>query len=355
MPQPGNQDSPARLRLLMTGPLPPPQGGASVSFLELLRRLEREPSTEVRCIDSGRLRRQGLRGLPRLLGLLLRFHREAQACDVACLHCSCTGLSSLGLAALLLCRLARRPLAIRQFGGADPAALPQPHRALALWTLARCDLYFVQTRALEAAVRRRGIEPTRLLPTARPLPPEAERRAPGGPCRRFVFAGQLRPDKGLREIRALDGRLPGDVTVDIYGPETEDLRADFFDGCRQLRYRGAFEPGQAAAVLARYDALLLPTYYPGEGYPGVVVEAYMAGIPVVCTDWMALPEIVGEDSGLLLPPRDAEALLEALRRLAGDDALYHRLCQGARRRAEVFSIDTQAETLLAECRRLAHR
>ncbi len=36
-------------------------------------------------------------------------------------------------------------------------------------------------------------------------------------------------------------------------------------------------------MLQHYDMLLFPTHWIGEGYPGIIIEAYHAGIPVITT------------------------------------------------------------------------
>ena len=65
-----------------------------------------------------------------------------------------------------------------------------------------------------------------------------------------------------------------------------------FDGCRRVGYCDVVEPDNVLDVLWQYDALLLPTYQPGEGYPGVIIEACAVGLPVICTLWHRLPELV---------------------------------------------------------------
>ena len=62
-----------------------------------------------------------------------------------------------------------------------------------------------------------------------------------------------------------------------------------------------------------------------------VAEALAHGLPVVSTTTGAIPELVGDDAGLLVPPGDAEALAEALARVIGDAGLRARLAEGARR------------------------
>jgi colanic acid/amylovoran biosynthesis glycosyltransferase len=76
----------------------------------------------------------------------------------------------------------------------------------------------------------------------------------------------------------------------------------------------------------------LPSH--AEGIPVVLMEAMLTELPVVTTAIAGIPELVGEDSGVLVEPGDAIALAAALQRLA--DRPEHRLALGRRGRAVVL-------------------
>jgi glycosyltransferase involved in cell wall biosynthesis len=86
-----------------------------------------------------------------------------------------------------------------------------------------------------------------------------------------------------------------------------------------------------------------------EGMPVSLMEAAACGIPVVSTAVGGVPEMVQDGvTGLLVPPREPEALGSTLRRLLSDGDLRVRLGVAARRRAEdSFSVTRQVERLLA--------
>lgn len=88
--------------------------------------------------------------------------------------------------------------------------------------------------------------------------------------------------------------------------------------------------------MGNYDALLLPTYWEGEGHPGVILEAYCAGIPVIATRWGGIPEIVTSETGILVEPRDVEGLARAMRQIMTSEELCARLRAGARQKAIEF-------------------
>ncbi len=76
------------------------------------------------------------------------------------------------------------------------------------------------------------------------------------------------------------------------------------------------------------DVFVHPSFT--EGTPNVVIEAMAHGLPVVATAVGGLPDFVTEDCGILVPAGDAEALGEALKRVAGDAALRRSMGLAAR-------------------------
>ena len=62
---------------------------------------------------------------------------------------------------------------------------------------------------------------------------------------------------------------------------------------------------------AEYDVLVLPTFWKGEGYPGVIIEAFSVGLPVVATNLPGISEMIDSQSGILVPPHSASTLAKA--------------------------------------------
>jgi glycosyltransferase involved in cell wall biosynthesis len=62
--------------------------------------------------------------------------------------------------------------------------------------------------------------------------------------------------------------------------------------------------------MAAADLVTLPSYM--EGCPNVVLEALACGRPVVASDVGGIPEILSDECGRLVPPRDSGALAHAL-------------------------------------------
>jgi glycosyltransferase involved in cell wall biosynthesis len=165
----------------------------------------------------------------------------------------------------------------------------------------------------------------------------------------------VRPTKGIGEVIEAAERFGDEVSVDVYGPFLDGLTEDIFQGRKRVRYHGILPSDNVVDTLRGYDALLLPTYWRGEGYPGIIVEAYIAGIPVITTKWAAVPEIVDESCGLLIEPRDVDALHAAMQSLVDDPALLDRLRTGAIAKRSFFDSAVWTQKFVDYCHELAPR
>jgi glycosyltransferase involved in cell wall biosynthesis len=170
-------------------------------------------------------------------------------------------------------------------------------------------------------------------------PPARARQALGLTDADFVVAcvGRLHPHKGQADLvdalAIVRERVPGLVClVAGEGPERASLEArvrarDLTDRCRFLGSVDRIE-----TIYAACDVAVLPSRF--EGMPNTVLEAMAMGRPVVATSVDGSVELVRHgETGVLVPPRNAGALADALMGLARDRAAASRM--GARGRAAV--------------------
>lgn len=344
----------SRVRVLMIGTLPPPMGGAAVSLKHLADALARRDDVELLMVNTSGVRGHLVLGPFRFIRILWRVFILTRRCEVVSFQAAPTGLPVLGPFVVAFARIWGRPLMIRKFGGKDYLAFAGIRGFLARRVVRACDLYLAQTKALVRSGEQDGLRRVEWFPTSRPMEHNGVQSSrPARSCRRFVFLSLVRPTKGIRELIEAGERLDEGISVDVYGPLLDGFSEQNFVGLKRVKYRGVIAPGEALTVLRDYDALVLPTYWEGEGYPGIVIEAFGAGLPVVSTRWKAIPEIVDDSCGLLIEPRDADALHDAMKTLAADDEQYARLCEGARSQAKLFDAQIWTDRFVSYCKELA--
>lgn len=82
-----------------------------------------------------------------------------------------------------------------------------------------------------------------------------------------------------------------------------------------VSYCGVLDFDKTTEVLKEYFLLLLPTFYYGEGFPGCVVDAYNAALPIVATDWNYNRDVIKDGyNGLIVPAKDPKRMSEAILR-----------------------------------------
>lgn len=238
---------------------------------------------------------------------------------------------------LLAGRLAGVPTVLHLHDGSFPAwyATRSPRaQRLVRAILLRMDRVVVLTEGWQQTVG--AIAPgVRLAVLRNPVVlPRAPRRAEPG---LVLFLARLWPEKGIHELleavvqlRRLHPRLRLVCAGDGDMPALRArLVAAGIDDIVELA--GWVDGAQKDALFARAEVFVLPSYF--EGLPMGVLEAMAWGVPVLATDVGGIPEALGRDAGLMVPPRDVAALTAQLHRLLADAALRDALGAAGRRRA----------------------
>ena len=320
-------------RILMIGPLTGPPGGATILFQQLVAELQAQPDVAVNVVDTSHSRSR-ISGLWRLLSITYHAITLIWRSDVVSLHVSSMRAALYAAFLWILCSAAGRPWVLRIFGDASVkhSKMSARQRELMDWILWRCPLLLVETRIAEQYFRPR-CRRVEWYPNSRPLVGAAPRKERSETAR-FVFIGHVKPSKGIRDIFAAVHSLGNAATVDVYGPLRNGIETGDFTSA--VRYRGELPREKVANLISTYDVLLLPTYYSGEGYPGVILEAFAAGLPVIATRWQAIPEVVTDENGILVEPHDTFHLAAAMQYLMQSPVEVRRLREGALQTARRF-------------------
>lgn len=161
------------------------------------------------------------------------------------------------------------------------------------------------------------------------IAPELPRTRSSADKFELLFVGRLVKRKGVDVLLRAAKLLADDPRLHVRivggGPEKEALQtlANSLDLSRSVSFDGVVDSNRIAELFADCDALVLPAIVTEsgdtEGLGVVLIEAMGYGKPVIASSAGGIVDIVAnEDTGLLVPPGDPEALARAIRRAMDD-------------------------------------
>lgn len=302
--------------------------------------------------------RKNLRGLAAMMGWF-RSHSSGEACHVINTHSS----TDSWLAALAMLVLGKPAPIVRT----RHISAPIPQNRLSRWLYGRAAARIVTTGD---ALRRQliddnGIAPDRIesvptgIDTARFVPGDraAARVKVGLPADRTLvgIVATLRSWKGHRYLVEACAALP-DVGLVIVGdgPQREALQA--MVAAQGLGNR-VWLPGNQVDVvpwLQALDIFALPSYA-NEGVPQALIQAMLAGLPVVTTSAGSIGELALDGkTALVVPGQSTQALRDSISRLVADAGLRARLGSAAREHCvERYSLERMLDRMEAVFRSVA--
>ena len=202
-------------------------------------------------------------------------------------------------------------------------------------TLGRVDCYVAPSRFLAHKVVEMGLPARRVEIVPNPVYGEA---APvdEGDRRGLLYVGRLSAEKGvdcLIEAVASLGNTPLCIVGD--GPEVERLKALAASLDADVSFEGWADATGVRARMSEAELLCVPSVW-YENCPGVVLEAMIAGLPVVASDIGGLTELLeGGQAGWLAPVGDPVAWRRVISEALGDKARTARQATLALARVQV--------------------
>jgi phosphatidylinositol alpha-mannosyltransferase len=170
---------------------------------------------------------------------------------------------------------------------------------------------------------------------------EADQRDDLPPGRRILWVNRLDAQKGfpvaLAAFSKVLAEVPDAILVVVGEGKDREALALLTESARaRVEMRGAVPNEQVPSYLASCEVFVSPAVGQ-ESFGIALVEAMAAGLPVVATDIAGYREVVSDGvEGLLVPPRDPEALAAGLVRVLTEPELAARLGGAGRERARIF-------------------
>lgn len=334
-------------RILLIGPRtrkinPEKTGGVIVLFEQLINELD-QLGVEKIIIDANGANYGNK--ISAFLNVMYQMLINIRKVDHVSLHGTAATYLSVAPFAILLCRLFRKTLSLRKFAGNFNQFYENGGKftkGIIEFILRNADYTFFETKFLVEYFGKYN-ENTFWFPNVRErtFTPELPRSF----NKRFVFISHVSKGKGIDQILEASNQLEPGYTIDIYGPIMygEYSEKDFKN--YNVNYKGALKHNEVIPTLNKYDVLLLPSYRAEEGYPGIIIEAYSLGIPIISTSLKSIKEICDNGvEGLLVTPKSIPEMVFAIKYFNRDN--YQKFSQQAFKKFEIFRSDIHTNRFL---------
>jgi len=341
------------MALLAVGPLPPPLTGTPISFRIFCDEMVRlglvsdlivvDASPKYLKQHNKKNARNFAATLIQAVRIVKDFTKKISSAECVILFGSNGYVLTMGPILLILAKIYKKKCYLRIFGGSldlycnDMGYL---RRLYVMFFLGRYDGVILQTRLLVDHFKKKinaakvhKIEGYRKKNHSGLIGHSDIGNQSSSDPLRIVFLGIVKEDKGvfvlLEALSQLCGKTACEYRCDIYGHIFEPVKDKFEEVIQKNEYTtygGVMHWSNVVEELKNYDVLVLPSFYRGEGHPGVLIEAFIAGIPVIATNFRSIPEIVEHGTtGLLVEPESVESLMLAIERLCNDISLRNQL------------------------------
>jgi glycosyltransferase involved in cell wall biosynthesis len=287
---------------------------------------------------------QFYKNLPHMfLVVVYDFFRKFRNYDHISLHATANHLIILGPIFVFFAKMFGKTVSVKKTAGRfnrEYEALDPIRKKLVEYTLKNADLVFFETKYLVEYFKHFN-ERTYWHPNIRSNPNFEDK--PKEYKRRFAFISLVAVSKGIDELLEVSNMLDDSYTIDIYGKTLEEKYTKEYFEKYKANYLGSLSPDEVQEKLKEYDVIVLPSHE--EGYPGIFIEAYSFGIPVLTTTLPPIMEIVRDrENGILVEPKNVESLYKGF--LAFNDENYKKMSRYAYDSFEEFDSLKQTQKIV---------
>lgn len=184
------------------------------------------------------------------------------------------------------------------------------------------DANWVEFSKMKESLEELGIKNCDVVPNFKRLNSKGAIPVPTEEGRyKFCMFSRVMKEKGMTDaiktIANYNKSHEKNAFLEIWGP-IDDSYKDEFDLLlkeygEHFSYMGCVDFDKSVEALTDHIALLFPTFWHGEGFPGTIIDAYSSALPVIATDWNANSELIRDfETGWVYPNHKIKTLEESI-------------------------------------------
>ena len=210
-------------------------------------------------------------------------------------------------------------------------------------------LIVVETDSMKEELKSLGFEKISVFPNFKPICriPFNQQNYPKEKLK-LVYLSRIEEPKGIYDLIYSLSIINNQKTIfvlDVYGrPQNSDEEKRIKDLSNKydfVNYLGTLEVGSEDSYmkLSQYDLHVFPTKYK-EGFPGSIIDFFIAGIPTLSSSFARVHEILTDKDSVVYKQSDNDALQEKLLFIYNNQGILFRLRKNSYLRREQYSVES---------------
>ena len=197
--------------------------------------------------------------------------------------------------------------------------------------LKKFSFIYAETTIMAQTLRNNGFVNVIYLPNCKSLKIKKVSKTPVIPYKVCTFS-RVTKVKGIEDVinvvKKINQKHSTNIyKLDIYGPIDEVFISEFNgllnDSSGVIKYKGVTDYENTSEILSRYDYLIFPSRYTGEGIPGTIIDAYASGLPVIFAKWQHWKDImIDGKTGIGYEFCSVDGLLDVMEKVSEENLNY---------------------------------
>lgn len=186
-------------------------------------------------------------------------------------------------------------------GGSLDKIIKNNNYNLAVYNI--CEKIYLETEGIYNNLKNMGISQVEVIPNFKKfIIRDIIKKEMTIPLK-AVFISRISREKGVDMIFEMVKKINRNnikINVDFYGPIDSEYKNKFEENIKKIKetyYKGILDLDIETSydTLEKYNLMLFPTFWEGEGFPGVFIDSFIVGLPIVASDWNYNKEIIRDN------------------------------------------------------------
>lgn len=171
---------------------------------------------------------------------------------------------------------------------------------------------------------------------------------------KVVYISRVGREKGLDSIEYLAKEIVAKdlpIYIDLYGPiapEDEGYLREISQISNNVKYCGIAKGDDIFSTLVKYDIMIFPTHHMTEGFPGVILDAFVTGLPIIASNWDYAAEFIKPEFGFIFDHNKPEEALNYLLKINNDPEMLLKMQKESYKNRNKYSVEFIASSLKAK-------